>query len=85
MQTNELNDSEGGAEVSEINARDIAAIGFIILANKLAKLTNTSQLEIQHSTLIEAFRLFKVSSPETLDCFLLMNFPVIREVIPHEG
>ena len=84
MQTNKLNDSEGGVKVNEIDSKDIAAIGFVIIANKLAKLTKTSQLEIQQDTLIEAIQLFKVSSPESLECFLKMNFPVIKEVIQRE-
>ena len=53
MRTNELNDSEGGVEVNEIDSIYIVAIGFVIIANKLAKLTKTSQLEIQQDTLTE--------------------------------
>jgi len=65
-------------EIELIDARDIAAIAFIILANRLAKITEESQVKIQEHALIEAATMFKICSPEGLECLLSMNFPIIQ-------
>jgi hypothetical protein len=70
--------SKTGIETELIDTRDIAAIAFIILANRLAKITEESQVKIQEHALIEAAAMFKLSSPEGLECLLSMNFPIIQ-------
>lgn len=78
MQTNDV-------EISGIDSRELSAIAFAILAAKLAKLMDESQRAIQDAALIEAYTLFRVSSPESLECFLSINFPIIKEERTHES
>ncbi len=70
--------SKSEHELELIDTKDIAAIAFVILAKKLANITEESQMRIQEHALIEATTLFKMCSDEGLECFLAMNFPTIQ-------
>lgn len=84
MQT-ETDDELTLKELDQFDTRNIAAIAFVILANQVAKKTGESQLEIQSKLIIEAYKLFKASSPEGLECFLAINFPTIIEKAEDEN
>lgn len=84
MQT-ETDDEPTLKELDQFDTRNVAAIAFVILAKQVARKTGESQLEIQRDVLIEAYNLFKASSPEGLQCFLAINFPTIIEKAEDEN